>query len=42
MLLVKKLDKNAILPKKGSILAAGHDLFSLNDYTLKANDKLLI
>ena len=34
-LLIKKLHKDAIIPKKGSPGAAAYDLYSIEDYTLK-------
>ncbi len=39
---VKKLDPNAILPKKGSKEAAGYDMYALEDCVVLSKDKLLI
>ena len=35
ILLIKKLNKEAMIPKKGSIGAAAYDLYSLKEYMLK-------
>jgi dUTP pyrophosphatase len=37
--LVKKLNENAVLPKKGSTGAAGYDLFSSEDVLVPAGGK---
>lgn len=39
MILVKKLIEKAILPKKGSLRAAGYDLFSSEDTIVPAKGK---
>ena len=41
-LLVKKLNKDAIIPKKGSPGAAGYDIYSLEDCTLLQFERKLI
>ena len=35
---IQRLDKNARIPTKGSKLAAGHDLDSIEDILISAND----
>ena len=39
---VKKLNKEAVLPTKGSKHAAGHDLYACEDYLLKSGTKALL
>ena len=39
---IKKIHEKAILPKKGSLKAAGYDLFSIGDYLVPAKGKELI
>jgi len=41
-LLVKKLDKDAIIPKKGSDGAAAYDLYALNDCNIKHLERKVI
>lgn len=41
-LLVKRLNEHAVLPARGSALAAGYDLSSAHDYVLPARGKELI
>lgn len=41
-LFIKKLVSNAIIPKKGSLYAAGYDLYSAVDTTIKAKNKGLV
>jgi dUTP pyrophosphatase len=42
ILKIKKLDENAIAPKKGSILAAGYELYSSEVGTIKPKERRLI
>lgn len=42
MLQVKRLSEKAILPKKGSELAAGYDLYSSEDTVVPARGRKLI
>ena len=42
MLLVKRLSENAILPKRGSELAAGYDLASAESKVVPAHGKALV
>jgi len=39
---VAKLSDKAIIPTKGSKLAAGYDLYSAYDYTIPASGKMLV
>ena len=39
MIFVKRLVERAILPKKGSLKAAGYDLFSAEDSIIPAKGK---
>ena len=41
-LFVKKLDSNAMIPKKGTLKSAGFDLFSNEEKTVLSKDKALI
>ena len=41
-LLVKKLDELAFLPCKGSLKAAGYDLFSNQELTIPAKGKAMV
>ena len=41
-LLVKKLNKGALMPVKGSAFAAGYDLHALTDATIPARGKALV
>lgn len=38
----KKIDKDAIIPSKGSKFAAGYDLSSIEEITIPANGKAMI
>lgn len=40
-MIFKKLNKDSIKPRKGSKLAAGYDLFSIENYTLKPFERYL-
>jgi len=41
-LIVKILQHNAIVPTKGSRMAAGHDIYALNDGTTPAQRQILV
>ena len=41
-MLIKKLNKNAMIPVKGSPFAAGYDMHALTDATVPARGKVLV
>ena len=41
ILLVSKLSDKATIPTKGSVMAAGYDLYSAHDYILKSKGKIV-
>ena len=39
---IKKLSQHAIIPTKGSRMAAGHDIYALRDGTIPAQRQMLV
>jgi len=39
---IKRLQRNAIVPTKGSMMAAGHDIYALKDATIPAERQMLV